>query len=194
MIKDTNKRFPNNKNWGNGWGWALFKTGNHNINVSMDYKNDCLGCHFPAKNNDWVYTEGYPTLTKPWWKSSMPIPFFRSKWYEQPRAIRFCYKPFAHHPARNPYRQSGLAQVFVGLSPALLNTGTGPTPTPFLQAGMFRVLKLFALRLSPSAPHWHLSWFSFEFPLDKFPLDTHFNKQVNKSVIFSYQRELRGET
>ena len=65
MIKDSNNRFPNNKNWGNGWGWALFKTEDSNINVSMDYKNDCLGCHFPAKNNDWVYIEGYPTLTKP---------------------------------------------------------------------------------------------------------------------------------
>ena len=62
MIKDSENRFPKSANWGNGWGWALFKTDNHNINVSIDYKKDCLGCHFPAKNNDWVYIEGYPTL------------------------------------------------------------------------------------------------------------------------------------
>ncbi|MBV1877595.1 MAG: cytochrome P460 family protein [Pseudomonadales bacterium] len=65
MIKDSNNRFPDNKSWGDGWGWALFKTDNHTVNVSMDYKKDCLGCHYPAKNNDWVYIEGYPTLAKP---------------------------------------------------------------------------------------------------------------------------------
>ena len=63
MIKDSKKRFPDNKNWGNGWGWALFKTDNPDVNVSTDYQKDCLGCHFPAKDKDWVYVEAYPTLT-----------------------------------------------------------------------------------------------------------------------------------
>jgi len=63
MIKDTKNRFSNNKNWGNGWGWALFKTDKPDVNVSTDYQKDCLGCHFPAKDTDWVYIEGYPTLT-----------------------------------------------------------------------------------------------------------------------------------
>lgn len=63
MIKDSKNRFPNNKNWGHGWGWALFKTDNPDVNVSIDFKDDCLGCHLPAKDNDWVYTEAYPTLT-----------------------------------------------------------------------------------------------------------------------------------
>jgi len=63
MIKDAKNRFPNNKNWGNGWGWALFKTDNPDLNVSKDFQKDCLGCHIPAKENDWVYIEGYPTLT-----------------------------------------------------------------------------------------------------------------------------------
>ena len=63
MIKDSKNRFPKNKNWGNGWGWALFKTDNPDVNVSIDYQKDCLGCHLPAKDNDWVYIEAYPTLT-----------------------------------------------------------------------------------------------------------------------------------
>lgn len=62
MIKDSKNRFPKNKNWGNGWGWALFKPDKPDVNVSKDYQKDCLGCHFPAKDHDWVYIEGYPTL------------------------------------------------------------------------------------------------------------------------------------
>ena len=64
MIKDAKNRFPKNKNWGNGWGWALFKPDNPNANVSKDFQKDCMGCHFPAKKNDWVYIEAYPTLTR----------------------------------------------------------------------------------------------------------------------------------
>lgn len=63
MVKDSQNRFANSARWGDGWGWALFKPGNA-ANVSSDYKTDCLGCHIPAKDNDWVYIEGYPTLHK----------------------------------------------------------------------------------------------------------------------------------
>lgn len=65
MVKDTKGRFKDNSVWGDGWGWALFKTDNPNVNVSQDYKKDCLGCHIPAQKTDWVYVEGYPTLNKP---------------------------------------------------------------------------------------------------------------------------------
>lgn len=61
MIKDSQNRHKT-KNWGDGWGWALFKPDNPSKNVSADYKADCLGCHVPAKANDWVYIEAYPTL------------------------------------------------------------------------------------------------------------------------------------
>ncbi|MDX2503901.1 MAG: cytochrome P460 family protein [Gammaproteobacteria bacterium] len=63
MIKDANNRFSNNPLWGDGWGWALFKTNNLTKNSASDYKKDCLGCHVPAKDKDWVYTEAYPILT-----------------------------------------------------------------------------------------------------------------------------------
>lgn len=65
MIKDAKNRFPGNKNWGNGWGWALFKTDNPGVNVSNDFQKDCIGCHIPAKQTDWVYVEAYPSLTPP---------------------------------------------------------------------------------------------------------------------------------
>jgi hypothetical protein len=66
MVKDSKGRFTNNPLWGDGWGWALYKP---NIkeegrfkNVATNYKTDCIGCHIPAKQNDWIYTEAYPSL------------------------------------------------------------------------------------------------------------------------------------
>lgn len=63
MIKDSEGRFPDNAVWGDGWGWALFKTTDTGVNAASDYKADCLGCHVPAQETDWIYIEGYPTLT-----------------------------------------------------------------------------------------------------------------------------------
>ncbi len=65
MVKDGEGRFPDNPVWGDGWGWALFKTTDRSVNAAADYKADCLGCHVPAKETDWIYVEGYPTLTAP---------------------------------------------------------------------------------------------------------------------------------
>jgi cytochrome c len=62
MIKDTKGRFKGNVNWGEGWGWALFEAPNRNIDTSKGYLQSCLPCHVPAKQTDWVYIEGYPTL------------------------------------------------------------------------------------------------------------------------------------
>ena len=64
MIKDETGRFEDNPIWGDGWGWALYKPDDRAKNVAADYKTDCLGCHVPARANDWVYTEAYPTLSK----------------------------------------------------------------------------------------------------------------------------------
>ena len=62
MVKDSHNRFNDDPLWGDGWGWALFKADDPQTNVAKDYKTDCLGCHVPAKDNDWVYTEAYPIL------------------------------------------------------------------------------------------------------------------------------------
>jgi hypothetical protein len=64
MVKDAEGRFPDNPLWGDGWDWALFMPDNKSKNVATSYKTDCLGCHIPAKSNDWIYTEAYPTLSK----------------------------------------------------------------------------------------------------------------------------------
>lgn len=65
MVKDTQGRFPGNQSWGDGWGWALIKTDDVNKNASTDYSKDCLGCHVPARHNDWIYVNEYPTLVAP---------------------------------------------------------------------------------------------------------------------------------
>jgi len=62
MVKDREGRFPNNPIWGEGWGWALFKGSEPDKQAATDYKTDCLGCHIPAKSDDWVYVGGYPLL------------------------------------------------------------------------------------------------------------------------------------
>jgi hypothetical protein len=62
MIKDEKGRYPGNPLWGDGWGWALFKSDAPNKQVATDYKKDCLGCHVPAQATDWVYVQGYPVL------------------------------------------------------------------------------------------------------------------------------------
>jgi hypothetical protein len=62
MIKDAKGRYPGNPLWGDGWGWALFKSDAPDKQVSTAYKKDCLGCHIPAQSTDWVYVQGYPVL------------------------------------------------------------------------------------------------------------------------------------
>ena len=62
MVKDEKGRFKDNGSWGEGWGWALFQPGKKG-NVSKNFRTDCMGCHVPAKATDWIYVEGYPTLT-----------------------------------------------------------------------------------------------------------------------------------
>lgn len=62
MIKDSKGRYPKSKLWGEGWGWALFKSDAPNRQVATDFKTDCLGCHQPAKATDWIYVRGYRSL------------------------------------------------------------------------------------------------------------------------------------
>ena len=62
LIKDDKERYPGNPLWGDGWGWALFKSDAPDKQVATDYKKDCLGCHLPAKATGWIYVQGYPVL------------------------------------------------------------------------------------------------------------------------------------
>ena len=62
MIKDTQARFKGNGLWGDGWGWALFNADAPATTVTKDYKAECIPCHVPAENDDWIYVRGYPGL------------------------------------------------------------------------------------------------------------------------------------
>jgi hypothetical protein len=62
MVKDSKNSHPGNLLWGDGWGWSWFDAGNPRTATSTDYRKDCLGCHVPAHDTDWVYTAGYPVL------------------------------------------------------------------------------------------------------------------------------------
>ncbi len=62
MVKDTQGRFPGNPLWGSGWGWVLFNSDNPQKTVTRNWRSDCLGCHLPAKDTDWVFVQGYPLL------------------------------------------------------------------------------------------------------------------------------------
>jgi hypothetical protein len=64
MVKDSVGRFPATKLWGDGWGWSWFDTNNPQQATTTDYKTDCQSCHLPAQHSDWIYTNGYPVLTR----------------------------------------------------------------------------------------------------------------------------------
>jgi hypothetical protein len=64
MIRDSRNSHPGNPLWGDGWGWSWFDAGNPVKTTSTNYHSDCMGCHAPAKDTDWIYTQGYPTLQK----------------------------------------------------------------------------------------------------------------------------------
>lgn len=64
MVKDSVGRFPENKLWGEGWAWSWFDANNPQKTTSTDYKTDCLTCHVPAQQSDWIYTFGYPVLNR----------------------------------------------------------------------------------------------------------------------------------
>jgi hypothetical protein len=64
MVKDDVGRYPKNKLWGDGWGWAWFDASDSKKTTSTDYKTDCLACHVPARGSDWIYTHGYPPLNR----------------------------------------------------------------------------------------------------------------------------------
>jgi cytochrome c len=62
VVKDRGNRFPGNPFWGDGWGWALFKSNAPYTQTARDYKQDCLNCHVPARETDYIYTQGYPAI------------------------------------------------------------------------------------------------------------------------------------
>jgi hypothetical protein len=64
VVRDSKNTHPGNPLWGDGWGWSWFDAGKPMQTTSTDYRKDCLGCHQPAKESDWMYSSGYPTLKR----------------------------------------------------------------------------------------------------------------------------------
>jgi hypothetical protein len=64
MMKDSKNSHPDNKLWGDGWGWSWFDATAPSKNTSTNYKVDCQSCHVPARASDWIYVQGYPALKK----------------------------------------------------------------------------------------------------------------------------------
>jgi Cytochrome P460 len=62
MVRDSKNTRPDNKLWGDGWGWSWFDASNPTKTTSTDYKANCLGCHVPAQATEWIYVSGYPPL------------------------------------------------------------------------------------------------------------------------------------
>jgi hypothetical protein len=63
MVKDqANKYTGASPLWGDGWGWAFYEGTETRKTVSTDYKEDCLGCHEPVRNQDLLHIQGYPIL------------------------------------------------------------------------------------------------------------------------------------
>jgi Cytochrome P460 len=62
MTKDSKNSHPDNKLWGDGWGWSWFDAATPSKTTSTNYKVDCQPCHIPARASDWIYVQGYPPL------------------------------------------------------------------------------------------------------------------------------------
>jgi len=73
LVRDTKGRFKGSPLWGDGWGWSFFNADDRVNTKSTDYTIDCIPCHVPAKklapqnankDDQWIYTLGYPVLRK----------------------------------------------------------------------------------------------------------------------------------
>lgn len=62
MVKDRHGTVSDDALWGDGWGWAFFPADSPSKTTTKDYRNECVACHTPAQDTDWIYLDGYPVL------------------------------------------------------------------------------------------------------------------------------------
>jgi len=62
MVRDTRGHFQNQSQWGDGWGWALFRSDIPGERVSVNYARDCKGCHDEAKGSYRVFVGRHEQL------------------------------------------------------------------------------------------------------------------------------------
>ena len=64
MVRDAGNTHQDNPLWGEGWGWSWFDAGQPDKATTVSYRDECLGCHVPARSTNWIYVDGYPSLRK----------------------------------------------------------------------------------------------------------------------------------
>jgi hypothetical protein len=62
LIKPPKSNAPQGPLWGDGWGWAKFNADAPDSTITRSYKTECIACHSPVKNTDFIHVEGYPLL------------------------------------------------------------------------------------------------------------------------------------
>ncbi len=64
MVKDAAGKLGAGARFGDGWGWAFFAGAETRKTITGDYEVDCLACHEPARDQDLLFIQGYPTLRR----------------------------------------------------------------------------------------------------------------------------------
>lgn len=64
MVKPAPGMDASGPLWGDGWGWAKFSADAPKTTVSKNYQTDCLECHRPVEQSDWVHVDAYPLVRK----------------------------------------------------------------------------------------------------------------------------------
>ena len=62
MVADPDAKLGEGPRFGDGWGWAFFPGQETRITDTEDYRDACLACHEPARDQGLVYLQGYPAL------------------------------------------------------------------------------------------------------------------------------------
>lgn len=62
LIKPPETGAPQGPLWGDGWGWAKFNVDAPDATITKNYQSDCIACHLPVKDTDWVHVEAYPAI------------------------------------------------------------------------------------------------------------------------------------
>ncbi len=64
MVKDSTDSRADHPLWADGWGWALYNAPDRMTQTATSYEEACQGCHIPATDTDFIYSEAYPVLRK----------------------------------------------------------------------------------------------------------------------------------
>ncbi|PWE29889.1 cytochrome c, class I [Maritimibacter sp. 55A14] len=64
MVADPDGKLGAGPRFGDGWGWAFFPGEETRITDTESYRDGCLACHEPARDQGLIYLQGYPALRR----------------------------------------------------------------------------------------------------------------------------------